>query len=195
MGHNGHGSADTLDRTSAVRTERDSSCVHSAHVGEPVRTGESSTEERDGQSVRTERTAPLRSPLGLGGAARDFTAHLLDASLARRWEDGEEWASNRCLADRYCGVTESVIRRWRSGEKSIPLAALRIFPVSLASELARAIVVDRGGIQRPLVRLRESLEGIDRPVSPDDRAEVMRALIDAQRRIGERLARLATEGR
>lgn len=175
------------DRIDAVRTEQPDSYGDDAHM-------QSASNSPECRPVRTEQASPSTTPLAVGGQAREFTAHLLDAALSRRWEDGEEWASNRSLAGR-CGNTESVVRRWRNGEKSIPLAALRVLPMPLASELARGLLADRGGVQRPLVGLRDALERLERPVSADDLAEVKRALREARDRINARLDRFDEENK
>lgn len=182
--------------TSPPRTEREGRCVQDAHASGGVRTLDRSVIPLDPTIVRTERASTALPPLGPMGASRVLTAELLNTALAERWESGEEWASNRCIAERYCKITESVVRRWRDGEKLIPFAALHVLPAPLAEQLARGVLRARGvTLRQAMGTLRGAVDNIDAPVAPEDRDEVMRALIDAQRRITERIARLATEGR
>jgi hypothetical protein len=182
--------------TPLLRTERERRCVQSTRDEVPMRTDDPSENRPVMQSLRTERATTASSPLGPDGASRVLTAGLLNTALAERWEAGEEWASNRCLAERYCGLTESVVRRWRDGDKLVPLAALHVLPAPLAEQLARGVLRARGvTLRQAMGSLRGAVDNIESPVAPADREEVMRTLIEAQRRISERLARLATEGR
>lgn len=182
--------------TPLLRTERQDRYVQGARDTVPSRTDNPAEVAPVVQSVRTEEVPTAPAPLGPEGASRVLVADLLNATLAERWEAGEEWASNRCIAERYCGLTESVVRRWRDGEKLVPLAALHVLPAPLAEQLARGVLKARGvTLRQAMGSLRGAVDNIEAPVSPADRDEVLRTLVDAQRRLTERIARLATEGR
>lgn len=195
-----NGSPPPIKRTKPVRTERPRTHQNAAAAAEPVRTGESVQIAPVGTIPRTERatSAAVRQPgpLDLDGTARVLTAKLLNDALTRHWNAREAWASNRCVADHYCENTESVIRRWRTGEKSIPLAALHVLPITLAEELARGILKARGvDIRKSMGTLAEAVSAVEAPVAEDDREEVVAQLRDARDRIIARLDRLASEGR
>ena len=187
-------------RPERLRTERASSSVYVACISDEARTDDSSVNSHEKTISRTEQppsAAPRApAPLGLDGTARVLTASLLDSALKRHWAAREAWASNRCIADHYCENTESVVRRWRSGEKSIPLAALAILPATLAEELAHGILRSRGvDVRRAVATLGDAVAAIEAPVADDDRDEVMAQLRDARDRIIARLDRLAGGGR
>lgn len=137
------------------------------------------------------RTDRLRS----GRSARTDRARKLDVALLARWEAGDAWASNRALS-RPCGIDERVIRQWRDARKSLPVSSLLVLPAPVVAVLIswiqgkRALTPHRRGV--PM--LSEALGRLEERVERDDRSEVLRSLIDAQRRIGELLARLASEG-
>lgn len=196
--------AATGERTNSVRTERESRCVQDAHTADAsgVQRGAvgSAVDSLAADFVRTEQTPPSarasRPPLAPAGSARLAVADQLDVLVQARWDAGDAWASNRALA-RTCVVDEKIIRQWRDARKSLPVSALLVLPPTLVHELVtwvqdeRALTPHRRGV--PM--LTEALDRLDAPVARDDRDEVMRSLIDAQRRISERIARLATEGR
>lgn len=187
-------------RPHPVRTEQPRSYAAVAASVVAVRTGESVENARVDTIPRTEHVATTAvhepGPLDLDGTARVLTATLLDQSMKRHWNAREAWASNRCIADHYCENTESVIRRWRNGEKSIPLAALHVLPITLAEELARGILKARGvDLRQSMATLAEAVDGIATPVSADDRDEVIAQLRDARDRIIARLDMLASEGK
>ncbi len=187
-------------RTKPVRTEQPRTHQNPANPVAAVRTGESVENAPVGTIPRTEQVASAAvrqpGPLDLDGTARVLTARLLHDALTRHWNAREAWASNRCVADHYCENTESVVRRWRTGEKSIPLAALHVLPITLAEELARSILKSRGvDIRKSMSTLAEAVKAIDTPVAADDRDEVVAQLRDARDRIIARLDRLATEGK
>lgn len=136
---------------------------------------------------------PSQRPLAV---ARGEIARSFDTAMHAHWLAGEEAFSNVAVA-RACGLDERNVRQWREGEKAIPLAALLVMPATLANEMVN-VVRDRrgvGAVRRGLAGLDLALTGLDAAADPEDRDEVMRTLIDAQRRITERIARLATEGR
>lgn len=185
-----NGTSPPPNRTRTLRTERKASCGEDAHI---ARTDDPSDYEVSLTILRTEQSSPDRPPLGPLGEARVLTANLLHASLTKRWENGEAWASNRCVAERYCSVTESVVRRWRDGQKLIPLAALHVLPAALAQELAQGVLGKRAvSVPRTMGALRDAVTRLEGPIAEDDREDALRGLIDAQRRISERIARLAT---
>lgn len=193
-----NGTSPPRSRTEPVRTERPSTYVQGAPIGDPARTGLSSKDSASKTNSRTEQTAstvaPQPRPLDLGGTARVLTAKVLDDALTKHWRAREAWASNRCIADHYCENTESVVRRWRNGEKSIPLAALHVLPAPLAEHLARTILRARGvDLRQASASLSEAVDAVvDAVVEDDDREEVVRGLLDAQNKIAARLAALAT---
>lgn len=192
-----NGTSPPHERTEPVRTERASTCVQGAPIATPVRTGNPPVDAPTKTISRTEQTASTASrepgPLDLDGTSRVLTATILNESLTRHWQAREAWASNRCIAEHYCGNTESVVRRWRSGEKSIPLAALHVLPVTLAEHLARSILKARGvDVRQAMGTLAEVVATIGAPVADDEREEVVRGLLDAQNKIAARLAALAT---
>lgn len=184
-------------RTEPVRTERASTCVQGAPIAAAVRTSGSSAVSALETISRTEQatsTAPRKpGPLDLEGTSRVLTAKILNEALTRHWQAREAWASNRCIAEHYCENTESVVRRWRNGEKSIPLAALHVLPAALAEHLARAVLKARGvDLRQAMGSLAEAVDAIGAPVADDERDEVVRGLLDAQNKIAARLAALAT---
>jgi hypothetical protein len=186
-------------RTQPVRTEQPRPYGAVAGPAAAVRTSESVENAPIDTIPRTEQAATpaLRSPgpLDLDGTSRVLTAALLDTSMRKHWNAREAWASNRCVADHYCENTESVVRRWRNGEKSIPLAALHVLPITLAEDLARGILKARGvDLRQSMTTLANAVDGIDAPIAPDDRDEVGAQLRDARDRIIARLDRLAVEG-
>jgi hypothetical protein len=147
-------------------------------------------------SARTEQDRCSVPPLGPDGPSRVLVARIFDAAIRSRWENGADWATNQNLAGRYCKITESVIRRWRNGEKAIPLAALHVLPAPLAEDLARDVLGARSvTLRRAMGSLREVVAKLDAPIAPSDCDEVLSGLLDAQRIIGERIAKLAREGR
>lgn len=151
-------------------------------------------------SVRTERARSGGSdperPLGPDGWARKATADHLKLTLERRMSNDEEWASNRALAPK-CGVDEAVIRKWRGGEKSIPLCALLVLPVPIVKDMValvlekRALNSHRSGV--PM--LREALQRLEGDVPEADRDAVLDVLAEASAQITARLSRLARGGR
>lgn len=194
MGHESQGNGGADERSSSVRTERAGSCGEDTHM-------QSADKSADCRSPRTEHsesdatpgTASGVPPLGKGGVHREFTAHLFKNARLRRWENDEGWASGRAVAEK-CGVSESIVRRWETGEKAIPMWIVRVLPPAFGRELARGLLVDRGGLQLPLVALRESLDRLDAPITSDRRADTIRALREARDRINARLDRLTEDG-
>lgn len=57
------------------------------------------------------------------------------------WDGGDDSYSNSSIARR-CGVTESVVRRWASGEKPIPIGVLAVssVPQALREDLAEGLL-------------------------------------------------------
>jgi hypothetical protein len=190
--------------TSSGRTERPLSCMQDAHVsdglGNEGRTPDPVQIAGIGESERTERAASTSrfdaAPLGPGGSSRVLIAKLFSDAVQSRWENGADWATNENLAGRYCKNTESVVRRWRNGEKLLPLAALHVLPAPLAEDLATSVLSSRAvTLQRTMGTLRETVARLGKPVRPEDRDEVLRGLVEAQRVIADRIAKLATEGK
>lgn len=194
--------ADRGIRTHSARAE-DSARAECTHLN----AARASAQDHDADSVpRAERSeASLRSeaaylnapdssrrPLG---SARSRVAKAFDSILHRHWLAGETAFSNVLVA-KSCGVVEKQVRHWRDGERALPVAALLTLPPTIAVELVawvqdqRALTPHRRGV--PM--LNDALDQIERRVDRDDRAEVVRALADAQRRIGELLVRIASEG-
>lgn len=130
------------------------------------------------------------------GKARDDVRTFFDALLSGHWSESDKETTNESVASR-CGVDEHVVRNWRTGLKPLPAAALLVMPPSLAAKTIAwmqdriAATVHRRGVQV----LEDALARLEEPVSDADRREVLRALIDAQRRISDRIAKLAQEGR
>lgn len=192
----GNGTSPPHFGTPLGRTEQTRSCVQDAHVSDPDRTRDLVQNAGIGDSVRTEHASPLRPPLGPKGAARVLTAKIFSDAVDSLWEQQFDWATNECLAERYCGNTESVIRRWKNGDKLVPLAALVVLPAPLAERIAREVLSSRAvTMQRTLGSLRDSVAQIDKPISPTDREAAARGLRDARDRIIARLDRLAAEGK
>lgn len=126
------------------------------------------------------------------GAARTEIAAALDTEMREAWIAGDESLSNVAVA-KACGVDERIVRRWRDGERSLPVGALLVMPATLAQRIV-ARLQDRRALsphRRGLPQLRAAIERLAEPVADDDRREVLRALLDAQRRIGDVIAALA----
>ena len=71
-------------------------------------------------------------------AASDFSKEI-----AERWRKNQS-CSRQLLADRYVHVNESIVKKWATGEKPIPLAALELLPEDLAVALVKRIFARRG---------------------------------------------------
>jgi hypothetical protein len=132
--------------------------------------------------VRTEQTAtaeqmrgvdqdPVQSAKALARARID-TAEVFDDMLDTRWTS--DAYSNRALARRYLGVDERIVRKWRSGDKPIPLAALLALPLELAKDLSGRVLSLRAGgyAARSTTLLAESLDQIALLVKSDYIVEV-----------------------
>lgn len=187
-----HGGADPADRTQPLRTEqatkRDSAASFaSANVAEAEPQKFPRTDRVSSSSVDS------AAPLGPEGSARKKVADHFNQSLMRRWA-GEGWASNRAIA-RMCGLNERVVRQWRAGDKSIPLAALLVLPSPLATELVTWIQDERAlsPHRRGLPMLLDAVERLDAPVAPDEVDDLHDALWEIHARIGERIKRLSRE--
>lgn len=149
------------------------------------------------QSVRAERA--YRDWNAVPGSSRplnvahDSVHKMFDELLHAHWMRGEEAYTNELLG-RSCGIDEKGIRQWRDGAKRLPLAALMVLPPTIAVEIIQWISERRGlgRQQRAVTRLADSVAQLEKPVAADDRDEVLRGLIDAQRRIADRIAALAT---
>lgn len=194
----------TAEGTSRVRTDHSRmypgvpTAADGSHVQYAI--GANCTNPTSDEKVRTEQAAPSvrasRLPLGPTGWARVATADHFDASITARWESGEAWASNRALA-RPCGIDEKIVRQWRDARKALPVDSLLLLPPPLVVDVVSWVLDARALTphHRGLPMLDDALTRIEKDVAPDDRGEVMAGLVSAQRRLTERIARLATEGR
>ncbi len=91
---------------------------------------------------RTEQLTAVARPQvesRLATARSEFAARF-DAVLRRHAELGNVAMSNGAIARRL-GVTEKIIRQWRSGDKPMPAAALCVFAPTLQAEV---IAIARG---------------------------------------------------
>jgi len=140
--------------------------------------------------------APLiRAPLAPAGWARMFVADHLKLGLARRKDEGAEWATKRGLAAT-CRLDERIVRQWCNGQKALPVGALLVLPAPLATEILGAVQDHRALTphRRGLPMLGDALARLEKPVDADDREEVMQGLSEAMQRIVARISKLATEG-
>lgn len=136
---------------------------------------------------------PSERPLAV---ARGEVAGALDRAMHAHWLAGEGAFSN-CAVARACGVTEGIVRGWRSGQRPIPVAALLVMPPTLAAEVV-SLVRDRRALsphQRGVPALLDAVAALDRPARPEDVADLKRALREAERAIQARRDRLDEEGK
>lgn len=192
------------DRTHSLRTDRPRMWrgVYGAADGSPVQyAGSGSADDpASHESVRTEHAHPaeqvVRAPLAPSGWARMFVADRLKLCRSRRKNEGNDWATKRALA-LTCKLDERIVRQWCDGQKALPVAALLVLPAPLATDILTAIQDHRALTphRRGLPMLADALARLETPVAADDRDEVLTGLLDAQRVIGERIAKLAREGR
>jgi hypothetical protein len=115
--------------------------------------------------------------------ARIDASKIFDEYLEHRWRTigavtHADPYSIRALGEKYLGVTERTIRKWRQGDKPIPLAALLVLPIPFAKELVERLLASRVGGRgaRATALLAESLDQIALMVSEgyaiDERAVV-----------------------
>jgi len=211
-------SACATDEVPEVRAES-ASRVHDAHISETHANGrngvaaqhlraenaisgdECPEAERTEKSLRAERAfvdwntvAPSKRPLKLG---RSMFADLLDGVLRARWLRGDLTVSNVALAERFLGITEKQVREWREGERSMPAGALMALPVELVEELVERLLDLRNGAQpmrRALSMLRRAVDKLENAkMSPADRYEATRTLLDLQVRLASLMSRLVAE--
>jgi len=71
-------------------------------------------------------------------AASDFSKEI-----AERWRKNQS-CSRQLLADKYIHVNEATVKKWATGEKPIPLAAIELLPEDFALALVRRILARRG---------------------------------------------------
>lgn len=157
------------------------------------RAEQSAASERAEQAYRDWLAVPESArPLA---TSSDLLAKEFDRAIHARWMSDVGGAYSNEALGRRCGIDEKGIRQWRSGSKRIPLAALMVMPPALAVEVVQW-VSQRCGLgrhQRPVAALAEVLTRIERTeVLAGDRAETLRELVDAQRRIQERIAALVS---
>lgn len=112
------------------------------------------------REVRTANTTPadppsrettsLSSPQNLRASelplpkGRRLAADSFDGTLSEAWSDEHYHLSNRAIAERDLQVDERIVRKWRSGEKAIPLGALYVLPVAVVRALLKDIEKARG---------------------------------------------------
>lgn len=77
--------------------------------------------------------------------ARARAAWLFDDLLDRYHLAGKHAYSRRNLAERFVGDSESVVRKWASGDKPMPVAALLLLPDEVFEDLVAEIRRRRGG--------------------------------------------------
>lgn len=189
----GQRDASAADRTQSPRTEFLGPCTLHAPQESRDLPGDRGTSE----IPRTEPQPSIRQQRADStlGKARIKVARKLNDLLLRRWMD-EPWASNCGLA-RTCGVTEGVVRQWRSGEKSLPFSAILVLPPTLATELVSWMEDQRGlrTHRRGIPAMLDALEALDGPVPSEEVNEVREALWDIQKLVLERIQRLEKERR
>lgn len=110
--------------------------------------------------------------------ARETVATKFDDILEERWRAGDLGASNRLLAERYVGVEEKTVRRWRKTDHArrnpMPLAALIVLPIDLADELVERLWTTRGA-RRDMSALRSAVDRLtctERPLTIAEREEL-----------------------
>lgn len=118
------------------------------------------------------------SPLAAG---RVQAATTLDAVLRARWDEGDDSVSNVALAERFLGVTEKAVRKWRdpahAHDKPVPLAALFAFPDAVVDDLVQALMEARGLRNRsPLAALRAAAARVEQAELSEAELAELRAL-------------------
>ena len=195
----GHGDAVTPIRTQEVRTAPNEQRPHSG-AASSVQDTANCPEPAHANSVRTQQansTDPNdRAPTGPGGWARQAVADYFDRAIEQRWDRNEYWASNRALA-KPLRADEKTVRHVRDGRKVLSVAMLLVLPAPLVFDVT-SWVNDKRALsdhRRGLPLLKDALDRIEAPIAAEDRDEAMRSIADAQRRLTERMCKLATEGR
>ena len=95
-------------------------------------------------------TTVLSSPRNLRESERPLpkgrrlAADSFDGTLAEAWSDEHFHLSNRAIAERDLQCDERIVRKWRSGEKAIPLGALYVLPVAVVRALIKDVETIRG---------------------------------------------------
>ncbi len=188
-GHHGSSSPNVTPSLRAVDLPRGSA----PHIDGDPRNDCSLQSHRAEQAYRDWKAIPESArPLS---TAHETLWKEFDRIVHARWMSDVGGAYSNEAVGRRCGIDEKGVRQWRTGAKRIPLAALMVMPQPLAVEVIQWIS-QRCGLgrqQRPVAALGEVLTRIEQAeVRADDRAETLRELLDAQRRIGERIAALVT---
>ncbi len=138
-----------------------------------------------------------RGALKRGSRERIATAGLLDETLSKRAERGDENCSTRSVALR-CKTNPRVIHEYRHAEKLAPWALAWVLPIEVVEEVHETIMARRGAGRswRWAVSLvRRGVDWIEeRGVRADDRDEATAALLALQGRIVKAIARVNQEG-
>lgn len=114
-------------------------------------------EEPESEAIRTSevRTAhassnapdvPFAEPSGKRlSRARTRIAWLFEDLLDRYHAAGKAAFSRRNLAERYVGDSETIVRKWATGDKPMPLAALLLVPDEVFEDVVAALRAERRG--------------------------------------------------
>jgi len=123
---------------SQVRTARPASAppVQATHNASPADVSRETTSLDSPRNLR-ESERPL--PKG-----RRLAADSFDGTLSEAWSDEHFHLSNRAIAERDLHCDERIVRKWRSGEKAIPLGALYVLPVAVVRALIKDVEEARG---------------------------------------------------
>jgi len=187
------------NRTQSVRTVPDAQRPPfdaPTRVQDAANDAESDAQEFPRTKQPTSTALADRPPTGPGGWARQAAADWFDRCIERRWDANEMWASNRALA-KQTKSDEKIIRQVRDGRKALSVAMLLVLPAPLVADVVSWIQDQRAltAHRRALPMLRDALDRIDQPIAAEDKGEAIAALGEAQRRIGDRILKLATEGK
>lgn len=140
-----------VSRLYPVRTEQDASA-------------ESSAERSGAESTEPCAPAPSAKRKRLQ-RARHEVAEIVDEMLDERWASGDNTFSNRAIAERLLDVDEATVRKWRDGDKPVPLAALLCLPLAFGEDIAERILSARrelAGDRRAVIALGRAVTRVDK---------------------------------
>lgn len=113
-----------------------STSVQPTHIPAPAGVSRETTSIQGPHNLR-ESEQPL--PRG-----RRLAADSFDGVLAEAWSDEHYHLSNRAIAERDLHCDERIVRKWRTGEKVLPLGALYVLPIAVVRALIKDVQEARG---------------------------------------------------